>query len=311
MKMNLLHSPVLLYRVIEGLNIIPDGTYVDCTFGRGGHSINILKKIGKNGKLIAIDKDREAETFARERFQNDNRFFFEKNNFSNIDSIIKKYNGENKVNGILLDLGVSSPQLDNPSRGFSFNKEGPIDMRMDTENKMTALLWLKKADVEEISKVLKKYGEEKYAYKIAIQIKNSIENNQLKTTLDLSRTIYNCYPKSKIGKKNPATKSFQAIRIFINKELQELEKILDDCLDLIEKGGRIVVISFHSLEDRIVKNFIKKHSQRKNVISKLPVFNINEDFILKKIKVPLKATEEEIKNNMRARSARIRVAERV
>ncbi len=309
--MNLLHSPVLLYRVIEGLNIIPDGTYVDCTFGRGGHSINILKKIGKNGKLIAIDKDREAETFARERFQNDNRFFFEKNNFSNIDSIIKKYNGENKVNGILLDLGVSSPQLDNPSRGFSFNKEGPIDMRMDTENKMTALLWLKKADVEEISKVLKKYGEEKYAYKIAIQIKNSIENNQLKTTLDLSRTIYNCYPKSKIGKKNPATKSFQAIRIFINKELQELEKILDDCLDLIEKGGRIVVISFHSLEDRIVKNFIKKHSQRKNVISKLPVFNINEDFILKKIKVPLKATEEEIKNNMRARSARIRVAERV
>ena len=309
--MNLLHSPVLLYRVIEGLNIIPDGTYVDCTFGRGGHSINILKKIGKNGKLIAIDKDREAETFARERFQNDNRFFFEKNNFSNIDSIIKKYNGENKVNGILLDLGVSSPQLDNPSRGFSFNKEGPIDMRMDTENKMTALLWLKKADVEEISKVLKKYGEEKYAYKIAIQIKNSIENNQLKTTLDLSRTIYNCYPKSKIGKKNPATKSFQAIRIFINKELQELEKILDDCLDLIEKGGRIVVISFHSLEDRIVKNFIKKHSQRKNVISKLPIFNISEDFILKKIKVPLKATEEEIKNNMRARSARIRVAERV
>ena len=309
--MNLLHSPVLLYRVIEGLNIIPDGTYVDCTFGRGGHSKNILKKIGKNGKLIAIDKDKEAEAFARERFQNDSRFFFEKNNFSNIDSIIKKYNGENKVNGILLDLGVSSPQLDNPARGFSFNKEGPIDMRMDTENKMTALLWLKKADVDEISKVLKKYGEEKYAYKIAIKIKNSIENNQLKTTLDLSRTIYDCYPKSKIRKNNPATKSFQAIRIFINKELQELEKILDDCLDLIEKGGRIVVISFHSLEDRIVKNFIKKHSQRNNVISKLPVFNINEDFILKKIKVPLKASEEEIKNNMRARSARIRVAERV
>ena len=309
--MNLLHSPVLLYRVIEGLNIIPDGTYVDCTFGRGGHSINILKKIGKNGKLIAIDKDREAEAFARERFQNDSRFFFEKNNFSNIDSIIKKYNGKNKVNGILLDLGVSSPQLDNPARGFSFNKEGPIDMRMDTENKMTALLWLKKADVDEISKVLKKYGEEKYAYKIAIKIKNSIENNQLKTTLDLSRTIYDCYPKSKIRKRNPATKSFQAIRIFINKELQELEKILDGCLDLIEKRGRIVVISFHSLEDRIVKNFIKKHSQRNNVISKLPVFNINEDFILKKIKVPLKASEEEIKNNMRARSARIRVAERV
>ncbi len=282
--MNSLHNPVLLNRVIDGLNITSDGTYVDCTFGRGGHSKNILKKIGENGKLIAIDKDSEAEAFAQEIFQNDSRFFFEKNNFSNIDSIIKKYNGVNKVNGILLDLGVSSPQLDNPSRGFSFNKEGPIDMRMDTENKMTALLWLKTADVDEISKVLKKYGEEKYAYKIAIQIKNLIENNQLKTTLDLSKTIYDCYPKSKIRKKNPATKSFQAIRIFINKELQELEKILDECLDLIEKGGRIVVISFHSLEDRIVKNFINKHSQRKNVISKLPIFNINEDHSLKKNK---------------------------
>ncbi|MAR77409.1 MAG: 16S rRNA (cytosine(1402)-N(4))-methyltransferase [Gammaproteobacteria bacterium] len=307
--MNLPHSPVLLNRVIEGLNIIPGGTYVDCTFGRGGHSENILGKIGIKGKLIAIDRDSEAEAFALGKFQNDSRFFFEKNNFSNLQSIVQKYNGSTKINGILLDLGVSSPQLDNPSRGFSFNKEGPIDMRMDIQNKMTALLWLKSADVKEISKVLKKYGEEKYAYKIALKIKNSIDKNELKTTLDLSKIIYNCYPKNEIRKKNPATKSFQAIRIFINKELQELEKILDDCLDLIEKGGRIVVISFHSLEDRIVKNFINKHSQRKNILSNLPLVNINRDFNLKKIKVPLKASDDEIKNNIRARSARIRVAE--
>ncbi len=309
--MTLSHSPVLLKRVIESLKITSNGTYVDCTFGRGGHSENILEKIGTKGKLIAIDKDIEAENFALKKFQDDSRFFFEKNNFSNIELIIKKYNGSNKVNGILLDLGVSSPQLDNPSRGFSFNKEGPIDMRMDTENKMTALLWLKEANVDEISKVLKKYGEEKYANKIAIQIKESIKSNKLKTTLDLSKTISGCYPKNKSRKKNPATKSFQAIRIFINKELQELEKILNDCLDLIEKGGRIVVISFHSLEDRIVKNFINKHSQGRNVISNLPIVNLDKELTLKKIKVPLKASEDEIQNNIRARSARMRVAERI
>jgi len=309
--MTLSHSPVLLERVIESLKITSNGTYVDCTFGRGGHSENILEKIGTKGKLIAIDKDIEAENFALKKFQDDSRFFFEKNNFSNIELIIKKYNGSNKVNGILLDLGVSSPQLDNPSRGFSFNKEGPIDMRMDTENKMTALLWLKEANVDEISKVLKKYGEEKYANKIAIQIKESIKSNKLKTTLDLSKTISGCYPKNKSRKKNPATKSFQAIRIFINKELQELEKILNDCLDLIEKGGRIVVISFHSLEDRIVKNFINKHSQGRNVISNLPIVNLDKELTLKKIKVPLKASEDEIQNNIRARSARMRVAERI
>ncbi len=309
--MNSTHNPVLLDQVIESLNIIPDGTYVDCTFGRGGHSKSILEKIGKQGKLIAIDKDSEAETYAASNFKNDSRFFFEKNNFSNIAYIIKKHNHSKKVNGILLDLGVSSPQIDNPSRGFSFNKEGPIDMRMDRENKLTALLWLQEANVDEISYVLKKYGEEKYAYKIALLIKKSIENRSLKTTLDLSKIIDACYPKNKSRKKNTATKSFQAIRIYINKELEELQKILDECIDLIEKGGRIVVISFHSLEDRIVKNFIKKHAEGKNIISNLPVVNSNNNLNLKKIKIPLKASEEEVRNNIRARSARIRVAEKI
>ena len=309
--MNSIHNPVLLDQVIESLNIISDGTYVDCTFGRGGHSKSILGKIGKKGKLIAIDKDIEAETYATSNFKNDSRFFFEKNNFSNIEHILKKYNDSKKVNGILLDLGVSSPQIDNPSRGFSFNKEGPIDMRMDRENKLTALLWLKKANVNEISDVLKRYGEEKYASRIALLIKKSIEDKTLRTTLDLSKIIDTCYPKNKSRKKNTATKSFQAIRIFINKELEELQKILDECIDLIEKGGRIVVISFHSLEDRIVKNFINKHAVGKNIISNLPVANFNNNLSLKKIKIPLKASEEEVRKNIRARSARIRVAEKL
>ena len=309
--MNSIHNPVLLDQVIESLNIISDGTYVDCTFGRGGHSKSILGKIGKKGKLIAIDKDIEAETYATSNFKNDSRFFFEKNNFSNIEHILKKYNDSKKVNGILLDLGVSSPQIDNPSRGFSFNKEGPIDMRMDRENKLTALLWLKKANVNEISDVLKRYGEEKYASRIALLIKKSIEDKTLRTTLDLSKIIDTCYPKNKSRKKNTATKSFQAIRIFINKELEELQKILDECIDLIEKGGRLVVISFHSLEDRIVKNFINKHAVGKNIISNLPVANFNNNLSLKKIKIPLKASEEEVRKNIRARSARIRVAEKL
>ena len=305
------HNPVMLNKVIEGLNILSNGTYVDCTFGRGGHSKNILKKIGKSGKLIAIDKDTEAENYAKKNFTSDQRFYFEKSNFSNIEFIINKHCKSRKVNGILLDLGVSSPQLDDPNRGFSFMREGPIDMRMDITNKTTALLWLQKADVEEISMVLKKYGEEKYSFRIAKKIKHSIENNLLHTTLDLSKIINDCYPKNKLGKKNPATKSFQAIRIFINNELQELEKILNNCIDLIDKGGRLVVISFHSLEDRIVKNFIKIHSDGKNTISKLPITGDNQKLSLKKIKIPLKASDNEIENNIRARSARIRVAEKI
>ena len=309
--MSFSHNSVMLETSINNLNIIRDGTYVDCTFGRGGHSKNILERIGKNGKLIAIDKDNEAEDFAKANFNNDSRFIFEKNNFSNIVNIVEKHNGKNKVNGILLDLGVSSPQLDNPKRGFSFMKEGPLDMRMDTSSKMTALLWLKEADLNDISRVLKIYGEEKYSYRIARAIKKSIEEDSLQTTIDLSKVISECYPKSKTSKINPATRSFQAIRIYINKELQELEKILDDCLQIIEIGGRLVVISFHSLEDRIVKNFINKHSLGKEVISKLPITNLSQNLNLKKIKVPLKASDSEIDKNIRSRSAKIRVAEKI
>ena len=307
--MNYLHNPVMIEKVIQGLNIISGGTYVDCTFGRGGHSKNILDLIGENGKLIAIDKDSEAENHARTYFANDNRFSFERNNFSQITKILEKYNKSQKINGVLLDLGVSSPQIDNPERGFSFQKSGPLDMRMDTNIDMTALSWLKKANIDEIKDVLKTYGEEKYAFKIANSIKEAIDRNMLSTTTDLAKLIQNCYPKNNKFRKNPATKSFQAIRIFINKELDELEKILEACLKIIVSGGRIVVISFHSLEDRMVKKFINKYSIGDDVPSKMPILNNSRNLLLKKIKIPVKASEDEINANIRARSARLRVAE--
>ena len=307
--MNYLHNPVMIEKVIQGLNIISGGTYVDCTFGRGGHSKNILDLIGENGKLIAIDKDPEAENHARTYFANDNRFSFERNNFSQITKILEKYNKSQKINGVLLDLGVSSPQIDNPERGFSFQKSGPLDMRMDTNINMTALSWLKKANIDEIKDVLKTYGEEKYAFKIANSIKEAIDRNMLSTTTDLAKLIQNCYPKNNKLKKNPATKSFQAIRIFINKELDELEKILEACLKIIVSGGRIVIISFHSLEDRMVKKFINKYSIGDDVPSKMPILNNSRNLLLKKIKIPVKASEDEINANIRARSARLRVAE--
>ncbi len=301
----------MLEKVIKGLNIFSDGIYVDCTFGRGGHSKKILSKIGERGKLIAIDKDYEAEKYAREHFSKDKRFCFEKNNFSSIVEIIKKYNNNKKVDGILLDLGVSSPQLDDPERGFSFQKAGPIDMRMDKSDKLTALSWLKLADQDEIKEVLKIYGEERYAHKIAKSIKDSINKDSLSTTIELAGIIEKCYPKNKKNGRNPATKSFQAIRIYINNELQELERFLDSCLDIIASGGRIVVISFHSLEDKMVKRFIKKHSEGKDVPSKIPLVEMSKNLSLKKIKMPLKANDEEVALNRRARSARIRIAERI
>ena len=236
-------------------------------------------------------------------------FFFERNNFSQITKILEKYNKSQKINGVLLDLGVSSPQIDNPERGFSFQKSGPLDMRMDTNIKMTALSWLKKANIDEIKDVLKTYGEEKYAFKIANSIKEAIDKNMLSTTIELARLIQNCYPKNNKSKKNPATKSFQAIRIFINKELDELEKILEVCLKIIVRGGRIVVISFHSLEDRMVKKFINKYSIGDDIPSKMPILENSHNLLLKKIKIPVKASQDEINANVRARSARLRVAE--
>ena len=309
--MNYSHNPVMLEKVIKGLNISSDGIYVDCTFGRGGHSKKILSEIGENGKLIAIDKDCEAEKYAREHFGKDKRFCFVRNNFSKIIEIIENYNNNKKIDGILLDLGVSSPQLDDPERGFSFQKSGPIDMRMDKSDKLTALSWLKVADQNEIKEVLKIYGEEKYAHRIAKSIKDSINKNSLSTTLELAGIIEKCYPKNKKSGRNPATKSFQAIRIYINNELQELESFLNSCLDIIASGGRIVVISFHSLEDRMVKRFIKKHSEGKNVPSKIPLTETSKNLSLRKIKTTLKANDDEVALNKRARSARIRIAEKI
>ena len=304
------HEAVLKREALEGLVVNESGTYVDCTYGRGGHAEQILERLNENGRMMVIDKDIEAINHANQRFAGDSRVTVMHGSFRHIKSFCEEA-GFNEVDGIFIDLGISSPQIDQAERGFSFDRDGPLDMRMDKDSEMTALVWLEKADVGEISRVLKIYGEEKFSYRIAKAIKKSIEDNALSTTMDLSAIIDSCYPKKDSIKKNPSTKTFQAIRIFINKELEELEKILEDCLKIIEIGGRIVVISFHSLEDRIVKNFINQHALGKDIISKLPIANIDKNLKLKKIKIPLKATDQEIEENIRARSARIRVAEKI
>ncbi len=305
------HKPVLSNLVTKSLQIKQDGIYVDCTYGRGGHTKKILDNLGNDGRIIAIDRDQDAEEHAIENFSYDKRFIFERTNFSNVEEIVNKYFKTKKIDGIVIDLGVSSPQIDNAERGFSFNHDGPLDMRMDKSLKTTAEYWINNSSVSEIEKVLKDYGEEKYAKKIAKAIEERKAEDKITSTLQLSSIIKSIYPRNYKYKINPATKTFQAIRIYINDELSELNSVLNCSINILKIGARLVVISFHSLEDRIVKNFIKKHSSNKNLLSRLPIRDIEGNIELKEIKAPIRANSYEIDTNIRARSARFRVAEKV
>ena len=305
------HKPVLSNLVTKSLQIKQDGIYVDCTYGRGGHTKKILDNLGNDGRIIAIDRDQDAEEHAIENFSYDKRFIFERTNFGNVEEIVNKYFKTKKIDGIVIDLGVSSPQIDNAERGFSFNHDGPLDMRMDKSLKTTAEYWINNSSVSEIEKVLKDYGEEKYAKKIAKAIEESKAEDKITSTLQLSSIIKSIYPRNYKYKINPATKTFQAIRIYINDELSELNSVLNCSINILKIGARLVVISFHSLEDRIVKNFIKKHSSNKNLLSRLPIRDIEGSIELKEIKAPIRANSYEIDTNIRARSARFRVAEKV
>ncbi|MEC7885842.1 MAG: 16S rRNA (cytosine(1402)-N(4))-methyltransferase RsmH [Pseudomonadota bacterium] len=305
------HKPVLSNLVTKSLQIKQDGIYVDCTYGRGGHTKKILDNLGNDGRIIAIDRDQDAEEHAIENFSYDKRFIFERTNFSNVEEIVNKYFKTKKIDGIVIDLGVSSPQIDNAERGFSFNHDGPLDMRMDKSLKTTAEYWINNSSVSEIEKVLKDYGEEKYAKKIAKAIEERKAEDKITSTLQLSSIIKSIYPRNYKYKINPATKTFQAIRIYINDELSELNSVLNCSINILKIGARLVVISFHSLEDRIVKNFIKKHSSNKNLLSRLPIRDIEGSIELKEIKAPIRANSYEIDTNIRARSARFRVAEKV
>ncbi len=305
------HKPVLLAEVLEGLNIQASGKYVDATFGRGGHSQAILGCLGSEGKLMALDQDPAAVRVAREAgpFQ-DPRFCIEHANFSQLKALLQDRGWNGKVDGILLDLGVSSPQLDDPDRGFSFLKDGPLDMRMNTEQKMDAATWLNTAKEKEIADVIYEYGEERQSRRIARAIVFDREKTPFTRTLQLSQMIARILP-NKEKNKHPATRTFQAIRIFINRELDVLSTVLNDCVDILAPNGRLCVISFHSLEDRIVKQFMDKQSKGDELPANLPIKNDEINVRMRKIGKSIKPNDSEINDNPRARSARLRIAEKI
>ena len=310
------HATVLLHETVDGLALKENGIYIDGTFGRGGHSRLILSKLSANGRLIAIDRDPKAVAEAQ-KIQ-DSRFHIEYSAFSDILPICEKLNLVGKIDGILLDLGVSSPQLDDAERGFSFMKDGPLDMRMDDSKGMSAAEWLQHVSEQDLAWVLKTFGEERFAKKIASAIvnynKSAVQNGgkYLTRTLQLAELIAQTVP-FKDKHKHPATRSFQAIRIFINSELDELEKVLQSALTVLAPGGRLSIISFHSLEDRMVKHFMRKQSQGEDIPKGLPLREdqIQRNQTLKVIGKAIMPTDEEIAQNPRARSAVLRIAERL
>jgi 16S rRNA (cytosine1402-N4)-methyltransferase len=294
------HTTVLLNEAIEALVTKPDGIYVDATFGRGGHSRLILSRLDPQGRLIAFDKDPEAVAVANAI--EDERFSIRHQGFAALREL-----EAGSVTGILLDLGVSSPQIDNPERGFSFRANGPLDMRMDPTRGQSAAEWLATAPVEQMTEVIRDYGEERFAFQVAKAIDaRRQERGPLATTAELAELVARTVKTREQGQ-DPATRTFQALRIFVNAELEELQQALEASLNVLQTNGRLVVIAFHSLEDRIVKQFIAKHS-RDEVDRRAP-FAPPKPMKLRAIE-RIKPTESEVRGNPRSRSAIMRVAER-
>ena len=288
------HEAVMVEEVLENLVFKNNGTYVDCTFGAGGHSLEILKKLDSLGSLVSFDKDIQATLNLSREFIGETRFKLINDSFSNI----KKYFKNDSIDGVLIDLGISSTQLDDAKRGFSFQSDGPLDMRIDATKGITARDWINGASKKEIEDVLWNLGEERASRKIARKIVYSREQKSIETTKDLTDLILNSVHKK--SKKHPATNSFRAIRMFINNEIQELKEALEASGDLLRSGGRLAVISFHSMEDRIVKRFF----QGKDRVNSRVEFKYLKDKFLK-------PGSQEILNNPRSRSAILRVAEKV
>ncbi|MEZ8789051.1 16S rRNA (cytosine(1402)-N(4))-methyltransferase RsmH [Vibrio splendidus] len=310
------HISVLLNESIDGLAIKPDGTYIDGTFGRGGHSRTILSKLGENGRLFSIDRDPQA--IAEAQKIDDPRFTIIHGPFSGMAEYAERYDLVGQVDGVLLDLGVSSPQLDDAARGFSFMKDGPLDMRMDPTTGVPVSQWLVEADLDDITWVIREFGEDKHARRIAkgiIAYQENEENEPLTRTGQLAKLISDVAPKSFKEKKHPATRAFQAFRIYINSELEEIDTALKGAASILAPQGRISVISFHSLEDRMVKRFIRKESQGPQVPHGLP---LTEDQIkalgsadLKPIGKAIKPSKDEVDENTRSRSSVLRIAEKL
>ena len=301
------HDSVLFNEALNGLNIKSDGIYVDATLGRCGHTQGILDHLNELGSVIGFDQDIDAIKYAENNFS-DSRLGLIHSNFSNLYDELNKINLIGKVDGVLMDLGISSPQIDNADRGFSFNKDGLLDMRMDQSQRLTATEWLKETSEKEIADTLYQYGEEKRSRIIASTIKEYQKNSEIKTTLELANLISTVVKPGK--NKHPATRSFQAIRIAINDELIMLSEALNQTIDALDKGGRLAVISFHSIEDRIVKQFIQKHSRPKQIPKGLPIMMNDTQPCLLKDLGKVKPSNEEIKINRRSRSAILRIAEK-
>jgi len=301
------HQSVMFDESIEGLNIKNGGTYIDATFGRGGHTQGILDKLDDSGSVIAFDQDIHAIEFAKENF-NDDRLTVIHSAFTHIGEILSERNLSGKIDGILMDLGVSSPQLDNADRGFSFKADGPLDMRMDQTSGISAAQWLTQADEVEIANVIYEFGEEKRSRHIASAIKRYQQDQAITTTLQLANIIASVVKSHK--NKHPATRSFQAIRIFINQELKQLLDTLDQTTSLLAPEGRLSIISFHSIEDRIVKQFIQKKSKQKQLPKGLPIMDTGSEQTLFKNLGKQFASKVEVKVNKRSRSAILRVAQR-
>jgi 16S rRNA (cytosine1402-N4)-methyltransferase len=305
-----IHQPVLLAEVLEGLHIRPDGVYVDGTFGRGGHAGAILAELGPRGRLLAMDRDPEAVQSAERQFGGDPRFEIEQGTFTMLSHLVTQRQLKGQVNGMLLDLGVSSPQLDDPLRGFSFSDDGPLDMRMDPGTGISAAQWLAEASEQDISEVLFGFGEERYARRIARAIVRARNEAPLRTTRQLAELIVASAPV-RDQHKHSATRSFQAIRIFINRELEELQSVLEQVPEVLARQGRLAVISFHSLEDRIVKRFIRHEYRGESPPPGMPVAGGEHAPRLRPLGKAIRPGREELASNPRARSAVLRIAERL
>ena len=305
------HYSVLLKESIAGLAIKPDGTYIDATFGRGGHSSAILAELGPEGRLFAFDRDPQAIS-AAEKFADDQRFSIIHAAFADMQTRLAEDMDIHAVDGVLMDLGVSSPQLDQAERGFSFLRDGPLDMRMDTTKGQSAAQWLTYADEQDIAQVIKEFGEEKFGKRIAHAIVNIRKETPLTSTLQLAQIISDAMPV-KDKHKHPATRAFQGIRIYINSELDQLRDGLKAATSLLKPEGRLSIISFHSLEDRLVKRFMKDQAKGKAAPRNMPITQaeIDADKVLKLIGKAHKAGESELNENVRSRSAVLRVAEKL
>lgn len=305
-----LHETVLLQEAVDALVTDTQGIYIDGTFGRGGHTRRLLSLLQPEARVLGFDKDPMAIAASERLAAQDARFECAHASFAELKQQIEARGWAGKINGILLDLGVSSPQLDDPARGFSFMQDGPLDMRMNNAAGQSAAEWLQSADIEEITQVLREYGEERFARRIAQAVVEQREREPLLRTRQLADLIEKAVPVRE-KHKHPATRAFQGIRIFINRELDDLTDVLQQAVDVLAPGGRLVVISFHSLEDRIVKQFIQRKEKGDPLPRHLPVRHQDVKRELRSVMKQVRASDAEVARNPRARSAIMRVAERV